>query len=251
MDIASTPITLVTWNLQGSAGVDIEGVAEVIAASGADVVLVQEIQRRQARRVAAALGMTHMRWAFKNLSPYTWPEGLAIFTNHRLRSTAAFVLRRSWSLNWRRRIALAAEIERGNDRFGVINVHLSPHDDGASRDAEARIVVDRARRTDPCPVIAGDLNDAPGGPGYEVLARAGWSDAWTTDTLADLDGATNWSPGNRLGRPPDQRIDVVFVPPGWVVEDARVLAEVERFDWFAGRSDHVPLLATLRPPPRR
>lgn len=248
VDIQSPSITMVTWNLQGSNGVDIVGVGEVIAAVEADVVVVQEIQRGQARRVARALDMPAMRWAFKSLSLSTWPEGMAVFTPHNLTSTDSFVLQRAWFWNWRRRIGLAAEIERGDERFGVINVHLSPHDAGERRRREAHLVVERARRGDRLPVIAGDFNDLPGGPGYAVFTGSGWSDAWLIDTLQGIDGPTNWTPGDRLGRTPDQRLDFVFAPTGWLVQDARVLADAKRFDWFAERSDHVPLLATLRPP---
>ena len=192
--------------------------------------------------------MPAMRWAFKSLAVSTWPEGLAVFTPHRLASTDAFLLRRAWLWNWRRRIGLVAEIERRDDRFGVINVHLSPHHAGERRQREARVVVDRARRLDRLPVIAGDLNDLPGGPGYRVFADAGWADVWEIDSLKHVAGSTNWSPGDRHGRAPTQRLDFVFAPPGWTIEDAKVLAEPDRLDWFADRSDHLPLLATVRQP---
>ncbi len=158
------------------------------------------------------------------------------------------MLRRAWLWNWRRRIGLAADIERPDVRFGIVNVHLSPHAAGERRRREAHLVVERARRGERLPVIAGDFNDLPGGPGYTVLTGSGWSDAWSIDTLKDIDGPTNWTPGDRRGRPPTQRLDFVFAPNGWTIEDANVLAEPDRLDWFADRSDHVPLVAALRPP---
>lgn len=247
VDIERAPVTIVTWNLQGSQGVDVAGVADVIGAIGADVVVVQEIQRRQARRVAKVLDMT-VRWAFKSLAWSTWPEGIAVFTPHTLVATDSFVLQRAWLWNWRRRIGLAAEVTRDDERFGVINVHLSPHDAGERRRREAHLVVERARRAERPPIIAGDFNDLPGGPGYEVFTGSGWADAWLIDKLKDIDGPTNWTAGDRHGRGPDQRLDFVFAPTGWAIEDAKILAEVDRLDWFADRSDHVPLLAVLRPP---
>lgn len=241
------PVVVLSWNLQGSEGVDIDGVAEVVSAAGPDVVVVQEIQRRQARRLSTRMNMPEMRWAFKSLAFDTWPEGLAVFTPHRIVSTDAFVLQRAWFWNWRRRIGLLAAIERDGERFGVIDVHLSPHDAGERRRREAHLVVERARIEAELPVIAGDFNDEPGGPGYQVFTGSGWSDAWLIDTLKD-DGATNWTAGDRLGRTPTQRLDFVFAPHGWTVIDARVLAEAGRLDWFAERSDHLPLVAELRPP---
>jgi len=248
VDIEVSPITIVTWNLQGSRGVDIDGVGDVIRGVGADVVVVQEIQRGQATRLAKALATPAMRWAFKSLSWSTWPEGLAVFTPHQLASTDSFVLQRAWFWSWRRRIGLAAEIERGPAQFGVINVHLSPHDAGERRRREAHLVVERARRSDRLPLIAGDFNDVRGGPGYEVFAGPGWADAWLIDKLEGIDGPTNWTPGDRHGRAPDQRLDFVFAPNGWTIDDATVLAAADSLDWFAERSDHVPLVATLRPP---
>ncbi len=65
-------------------------------------------------------------------------------------------------------------------------------------------------------------------------------------------GATNWTAGHRLGRPPTQRLDYVFAPPGWLVESCTVAVDATRLDDAAVLSDHLPVAATLRPPaPRR
>lgn len=247
-DAAGDLVRILTWNLQGSRGLDVEGVAATIEESGADVLAIQEITRRQARRLATALGDTQMRWAFKNLSGWAAPEGLAVLTRHRLVRSDSFLLRRAWFWNWRRRIAIVASIERNGDLFGVINVHLSPHNAGEHRRREAHLVVERARSADVLPIITGDFNDLPGGPGYQVFTSSGWADAWLIDSLAGIDGSTNWTPGPRVGRPPSQRLDFVFAPTGWSVDDACVLAGADRWDWFAERSDHLPLLAVLRAP---
>ncbi len=59
-------LCVLTWNLQGSRGVDTGAVADVIMRVDADVVMLQEIQRGQASRLAAAVGMPGHRWAFKH-----------------------------------------------------------------------------------------------------------------------------------------------------------------------------------------
>jgi endonuclease/exonuclease/phosphatase family metal-dependent hydrolase len=81
-----------------------------------------------------------------------------------------------------------------------------------------------------------------------VFTGSGWADAWLIDKLENVDGLTNWTAGDREGRAPDQRLDFVFSPTAWTVDDAKVLAAPEQYDWFAQRSDHVPLVAALRPP---
>lgn len=242
----ATSVTVVTWNVQGSAGLDIAGVADVVARAAPDVVVIQEVGWWQSRRLSRRLGMKR-KWAFKH---FRWPgpEGLAVLTPHRIVSSRHFVLRKERWSDWRRRIALSAEIGRGDERIHVINVHLSPHDDVDARRTEAAVVLGAARRLPSLPLIAGDCNDIPGRPGPADLAAAGWIDAWMLDRLVAVDGATNWTAGKRHGRPPTQRLDYVFVPAGWRVIDAAVLATADRHDWFAERSDHLPLSVVASPP---
>ena len=135
-------------------------------------------------------------------------------------------------------------------QFGIINVHLSPHDHGDDRQTEKQ----RSSSTwhddgSRLPVIAGDCNDAPDGPGPSDVCAAGWADAWALDRLGESSTVRRTG---RLGG--DSAVHHPSVsttcsaPSGWVVVDAAVLAAVERFDWFAARSDHLPVLAVLEPP---
>ena len=102
----------------------------------------------------------------------------------------------------------------------------------------------------PRPIIVGDLNDLPDDGAHAAFVASGWIDAWRSahPDGHDADGSTNWTAGSRLGRPPTQRIDYVLAPPGSTVEECRVVAEAERFDEFAGLSDHLPLVAAIRLP---
>lgn len=242
-------IRVLTWNLQGSHGVDIEAVAGVINDVAPDVVALQEVQRRQHDRLAAALGVTSTRWIFKNLSLPRPHEGLALLTRHRIVESRSLLLRRSLTLRWRRRVALVATIEIADDRsepigqIDLVNTHLSPHDEGDARRREVSRIIADAAAHGRAPLIVGDLNDLPGESAPATLAVGGWRDSWV-----DEGGATNWSAGRRVGRRPDQRLDYVFVPADWQVLRAWVVAEPARLDWFATLSDHVPLCVELRAP---
>ncbi len=52
----ATTVTVVTWNVQGSAGLDVAGVADVVARATPDVVVMQEIGWWQSRRLSRRLG---------------------------------------------------------------------------------------------------------------------------------------------------------------------------------------------------
>lgn len=242
------PLHVLTWNVQGSRGVDTAAVAEVIRRVGADVVLLQEIQRAQAARLAAAVDMPGHRWAFKHWTILRRAEGAAVMTRHRLVASDAFVLRRALFWSWRRRVALEATVERDGSPFGVVDVHLSPHGDGQRRRHEARLILARIADAPHATVIGGDLNELPGGPAHAAFTETGWTDAWQAANGDDeLAGATNWTSGPRVGRPPTQRLDYVLAPPGWSVEGCSVPIPAARHDAAAALSDHLPVAATLRP----
>lgn len=244
-------VRVLTWNLQGSHGVDVGAVAGVLAEVAPDVIALQEVQRGQLRRLAAAVEARSSRWIFKNLSLPRPHEGLGLITRHRIVESRSLLLRRSPTLRWQRRVALVATIERTGGRGGgavldLVNTHLSPHDEGPARRREVELIVADAAARGRAPVIVGDLNDLPGDAAPAALAEHGWRDSWSGDG-----GATNWTGGRRIGRPPTQRLDYVFVPSGWGVERAWVVAEPSRHDWFATLSDHLPLCVDLVPPEAR
>ena len=240
---------LLTWNVQGAHGVDVAAVAAVIRASAPDVVALQEIQRRQASALATALSMPSRRWAFKHWPVIARAEGLAVLTRHLLAGASTFPVRRAPFWDWRRRIGLAATVVVDGRLVRVVDLHLSPHDEVERRRREATSTLARAAGSPPPPIIVGDLNDLPDDGAHAAFLASGWIDAWRTVHPDGADGSTNWTAGSRLGRPPAQRIDYVLAPPGSTIEECGVVAEAERFDEFAGLSDHLPLAAAIRLPP--
>ena len=103
-----------------------------------DVVVIQEIGWWQSRRLSRRLGMER-RWAFKH---FRWPgpEGLAVLTPHRIVGSGRFVCARSAGGTGADGSPSAPRSAVDGTRFDVINVHLSPHDDGEPAAARPTIV---------------------------------------------------------------------------------------------------------------
>jgi len=238
------PVRVLTWNVQGSAGVDVDAVARHIRAQSPDLVALQEVQRRQAARLGGALAMAGRRWAFKHWPIVHRAEGLAVLTPHRFLAAEPFRIRGGPIWSWRRRIGIDATVDTGAVIVRVLDVHLSPHDDEARR-TEARLLIDRAGRGVPAPLVVGDLNDQPRRGAHAELLGGGWIDAWQR-VHGDAAGATSWTSGDRRRRPPTQRLDHVLAPSGSVVEDATVLDDP--LEQLGALSDHLPLMATVRLP---
>lgn len=250
-------LRVVTWNLKGSARPDLRAVAAHLRDVGADIVAVQEIQRRQARRLAGLLDARSVRWSFKHFPLRTWPEGMAVVGITVPVTVRAHALSSRWRLwSWRRRIFQAAAVPgRGEDGPATLcNVHFSTGDMGARRAVELAEVVAVIDAAGLPGILVGDTNDDPDSALFRRMAEAGLRDAWLVAHPGSVepDGATNWRgwrPGTK--KPPTRRIDVVAAGDGVSVEDATVPRFGEPgFEVFPSLSDHLPLSATLgiRPP---
>ena len=245
-----------TWNLKGSDAPDVAAVADHLADTGADLVVLQEVQRRQARAIARRLGAASSRWGFKHWPVRTWAEGMAVIgvtRPARVRTRALSFRFRLWS--WQRRIYQRATVDLAptpgvpavHPPLTLVNVHLSPYDRAAMRTAEVGIVA-TVIGTAPGPIVlAGDLNDDPGADFFARLTAAGLRDAWDDAASPGTRPATNWR-GWRKGttKDPKRRLDYVLVSGGVRV----VRVDIPRpgdegFGRFAGLSDHLPVAATL------
>lgn len=245
-------LTLLTWNLKGSKGVDVRAVVDHVDATAADVVVLQEVQLRQARAIGRSLGAKSLQWGFKHWPIRTWPEGMAVIgvTRSAPARTHAITQRRMfWSS--RRRIIqvgtvhLGAEAGRGPE-VTLVNMHLSSGDASATRLAEADAVIRRIAERGRPAIVGGDLNDRPGSDVYTRFEEAGLRDAWAV-LRPDEPGPTNWRgwvPGT--SKPPTRRIDYVFVSDGLDPGSVSVPRYGDPdFAPFASISDHLPVTATV------
>jgi endonuclease/exonuclease/phosphatase family metal-dependent hydrolase len=251
----SRPIWLVTWNLQGAEGVDVEAVVErvtTLADGVPDVVALQEVHRDQARAIATALGMDRT-WAFKHWPIVRGVEGMAVLARGRVVRSRPVIVHPAAPWSWRRRISVLAEVDVDGQPVRVADVHLSPHDLGSSRLKEVSITLGAARSLGwgGDLLVVGDCNDLPGSPGPAGIAAAGFSDAWsiTHPGATTDDGPTNWTVGDRAGRPPTQRLDYIFLPPTWSCLELRTpsttMSTFDGWDDWSVLSDHLPVAARL------
>ncbi len=221
---------LLTWNIHGSHQPNLEQVAEVVEGYGPDVLALQEVQRRQARRLAKRLGW-RATWARKHYpySPLVWwrAEGLAVLTNLHTSHVVRIPISRGAS-TWthRHRVVLAVTITRGSSALRLYDTHLSTEVDER---------IDQARRVSelvlqegaPLAVVAGDLNTHSSDLAEVVreFHAAGLHDV----------GGNSTSPVEA----PQQRLDMVLIPRDAVVTDQHVPDGDE--EW-AHISDHLPVL---------
>ncbi len=220
---------MLTWNVRGAALPDERLLAHVLRRAEPDVVALQEVRNGQARRLARRLGWHHA-WAFKHnpWSPLLWwrAEGIAVLSHDPpadvWRACLTPGVRR---LSYRRRVVIAATVQRGDDALRIYDVHLTT-DDATVRAAQATIVAAQMLADGaPTAVVAGDLNAADERTTLDVFAARG---------LVDPPG-----PPTSPALVPLQRIDAVLVPA------AAVAIEVHSppgGPHWAELSDHLPVL---------
>ncbi len=218
---------VLTWNILGSHRPDIRALTAVISDLTPDVVAVQEVQKRQAKALAAALGW-HALWTRKHY-PYTpliwWcAEGLALLTPHSLDETVTASISPGVSTwTYRHRVAMAATIQRGAESLRIANTHLASHsaDDRIAQARRTAALVGEARPA----VAVGDLNAADEPEVIRVFTALGLVD-----------------PGGTFSSPsiaPTQRIDYILVPEHGAVT---LRQTPDGDDGWSKLSDHLPVL---------
>jgi endonuclease/exonuclease/phosphatase family metal-dependent hydrolase len=240
-------LRLMTYNVHRCVGtdrrLDIERVAEVIAAEAPDVVALQELDvgrlrtRRedQAHRLADLLKMSfHFHPAMTVEEELYGDAILTALPERRIRAEGLPLYRRIPGLEPRG--ALWVEVMVGDRPVQIINTHLGlvPQE---QRGQAAALLGDRwtgAEAWTPPGVLLGDFNAAPASATYRMLRGA----------MRDAQSSGPWS-----GRPiptfpsrlPFMRIDHVFLTDGlatrrvWSPRDARARLA----------SDHLPLVVEL------
>jgi endonuclease/exonuclease/phosphatase family metal-dependent hydrolase len=222
---------VLTWNVRGSEHPNLELLAEVIEGYGPHVVALQEVQRRQARKLARRLGWQR-RWTRKHYpySPLVWwrAEGIAVLSPHPMTHVVHTTISPGVS-TWvyRHRVLLAVTVTRGTTALRVYDTHLSSTDTD-ERIAQARRIAEVvAEEAAPTAVVTGDLNTHP----FDLaeIVRE-----FHAVHLRDVGGDSS-----NPAIAPSQRLDMVLVPERATVVDQHTPEGGER---WAALSDHVPVL---------
>lgn len=232
-------LTVVSWNAQGSHGLDIAKAASALLEFEPQLVLLQEVQRHQLRALGAAMHAQGARWRFKHWPGTVAPEGLGVLSTIPLRRVRTRVLAHPWEFwNWRRRIALELQFGWAGLVVACVDVHLGAGVSTAERIRQAQLVHDRCADA---MIVAGDLNAEPDSAELARFGELGWRDAERSAHPEVVRPSTNWREGPRVA-PPTQRLDYILVRDTVDVQNAFVPTEWER---WAALSDHVPVVARL------
>ena len=244
----SRPIRVMVYNIHAgkdAGGVDnLERVAELVGQSGADIVLLQEVDRGTRRsagvdQVAELRRLTGFHGAFGRTLDYQGGEyGIAILSRWPILSDSMIPLpvtppqeRAGGSYEPRGALHARIALPGAREPVHVVNTHLDPSRDPHYRRQEiAGVLRAVAHIAGEVTFLGGDLNATPDDSAIASIAGSGLRDAWVA-----CNGA-----GPGLTYPaaaPVKRIDYLWLPSRAACSSAAVLS--------TETSDHRPLLVTL------
>lgn len=230
-----TTVRLLSYNIRSMRD-DRAALARVIRRLEPDIVCVQEAPRfafwlRKRRWLArrGAVGMA-VRRRPAGLELYAGPRAALLHRRHRLLVPVPGLHRRG---------LVFGLFEVGQARFVAASIHLDLLDGPRLRHAEEIVTeLDRVRERLEAPVVvAGDINEEPGGPAWDYLASR-FQDGFAVAPAGQ--GATYSS------TEPLTRIDGVFADHGIEVLGCGVPDEPELLADYPDATDHRPVLAELR-----
>jgi endonuclease/exonuclease/phosphatase family metal-dependent hydrolase len=230
--VGADRLRVLTYNLRDLKD-DVAALVRVVRAVAPDVACLQEVPRHPfaGHRVGALADACGLLWSGGGVRS----GGTAVLTSLRVDQRSAYAARLpvSGRLARSRGFASAVVAVPGGPAVTVVSVHLGL--DAAERVRHARLVLDRLPEIGPAPyIIAGDLNEPPDGPAWQVF------DAVVRDVAPG--GGTTFP-----ARAPRRRIDGLFASVGVVVQSARVVGVADGIDPadLVAASDHLPVVAEL------
>src|SRR5947209_2254160 len=203
-------IRLLTYNIRALRD-DADAVSEVIRALSPDVVCVQEAPRFlrwRSKRAAVA------RKAGLVVTTANRPGGLMLMTSLRAKVVSTHFVQLSKRSELHQRAVCAAVLEIDGVPWRIASVHMSLSDEERQTHlAEVWAALDAAGSDGPL-VVAGDINEEPGGPVWSELSTR-LVDAWA---LTSTGSGLTYSASS-----PHKRIDGIFVNRAVDVVSCRVV----------------------------
>jgi endonuclease/exonuclease/phosphatase family metal-dependent hydrolase len=227
-----------------AAGVDnLAGVAELVRRTGADVVLLQEVDNGTRRsgsvdQPAVLADRTGFHVAFGSALDYDGGKyGVAILSRWPIVSDTLVHLpvtppQTRAGGSHEPRGALRVVVASPEGRIAIINTHLDPTGDDRWRRQEADSIVSiatQARAREPLVIVGGDFNSTPESAVQGAVRAGGLRDAWTL--CASGEGLTY--PADA----PSKRIDYLYLTGALGCAGARVVE--------TRVSDHRPLVVDV------
>lgn len=228
---------------------NLDRVAALIRETGADLVLLQEVDRGTRRsggvdQLAALERRTGLRGVFGRTLDYQGGEyGVAVLSRWPVARDTLIGLpvepepTRAGGSHEPRGV-LRVRVKAPAGPVELLDTHLDASADDGYRLQEVRTVLevaDKLERWGAGVLVGGDFNAEPGSAPIDRMAAAGWTDAWRACGRAD--GRTY------PAAEPTKRIDYLFLGSGLTCHAAEVLG--------SRASDHRPLLVVVAPRPGR
>lgn len=212
---------------------DLERLAGVIRASGADLVALQEVDAGTGRAggvdQAAELGrLTGMHAVFGEAMPFDGGSyGEAVLSAWPVIAEDVIALPASPGHEPRAAVFVTVSTPWGGPPITLAGTHLDHTEDEADRLAQAALLVGALSHAGRDVVLVGDMNAEPGSAPIQTFLDAGWR-------ASDPTEAPTYPSAN-----PTKKIDWVLLAPGATghVSSVEVLDEPLA-------SDHAPVLAT-------
>jgi len=239
---ATRPLRVATWNIHDCRR-GLTAVARQLASLDADVVGLQEVDRRtrrsggvdQAAELAARCGFAHHRF-FRAIGREGGDYGVALLSRWPLSGERVGMLPNR--PGFEQRVVASAVLDFAPARVEIAVTHLTnSRRDGRLRHEQARAIARHLSGGGLPRVVVGDFNEPPGYPAHRALASA----------FIDVFAAVGQGPGGTfplvLRWLPALRLDYLFASRELGLAGARVVP--------TDASDHHPLSAELwLPPPR-
>lgn len=224
--VAPATLRVVSFNVEYALEIDsaIALLRHDPSLSGADVLLLQEMDESGASRIAGALGMQYVYYPATVHPVYQRDFGNAILSRWPIVEDEKIIL--PYHGLWRKtqRAAVAATLQVGSQRIRVYDVHfaMASEQTPGHRRAQAERVIDDSRGWDRI-IVGGDMNDAGMA---QVFADSGF----TWPTKHEIPTSHDW----RFDHIVLRGLDLATAGSTGVVSDVH------------GASDHRPVWAVVR-----